>query len=63
MKKKKSTLGRALERMAAARRTSVVIPEDLWLKAKTRAAEEHTDLRRLILDGLVLRLQIPKEGK
>ena len=43
------------------RRTSVVIPEDDWLRAKTRAAEEHTDLRTLLLDGLALRLEIPKE--
>jgi len=43
----------APEQMATSRRTSVVIPEDLWLKAKMRAAEEHTDLRVLIIQGLV----------
>ncbi len=33
-------------------RTSLELPERLWLKAKRRALEERTDLRTLILRGL-----------
>jgi len=44
-------------------RTSVVLPEPLWLKAKQRAAEEHTDLRALIIEGLEHVLsRKPKKG-
>jgi hypothetical protein len=35
-------------------RTSVVLPEELWLRAKTLAAHQHRDLRALIIEGLEL---------
>jgi hypothetical protein len=41
-------------------KTTVVIPEKLWERAKRRALDERTDLRALILEGLELRL---KEAK
>jgi hypothetical protein len=33
-------------------RTTVELPTAIWIKAKQRAAEERTDLRGLILEGL-----------
>jgi hypothetical protein len=46
-------------------RTSVVLPEDLWLKAKALAAEQRSDLRALIIEGLkkVLTERRPKTVK
>jgi predicted DNA-binding ribbon-helix-helix protein len=35
-------------------RTSVVLPEELWLRAKDLAARQHRDLRALIIEGLQL---------
>jgi hypothetical protein len=58
--KKKEKPPTALERMAHARRTSVVIPEDLWLKAKHIAATRHQDLRTLIVEGLNMVLMLAK---
>jgi hypothetical protein len=44
-------------------RTTVEIPEDLWERAKRRALDERGDLRRLIIEGLELRLaRKPKKG-
>jgi hypothetical protein len=44
--------------------TNVGLPESLWLKAKQRAAEERTDLRALIIEGLeyVLSRKAKKRG-
>ncbi|HTO87785.1 MAG TPA: hypothetical protein VMR54_09705 [Thermoanaerobaculia bacterium] len=35
---------------------SVELPEDLWERAKMLALRERTDLRRLVIEGLELRL-------
>jgi hypothetical protein len=45
--------------------TSIELPAALWLKAKQRAAEERTDLRALIVEGLehVLARKPKKGGK
>lgn len=44
-------------------RTSIELPEALWLKAKRRALDERTDLRSLIIDGLEYVLsRKPKTG-
>ena len=37
-------------------RTTVEIPEELWVAARQRALDERGDLRRLIIEGLKLRL-------
>ena len=43
--------------------TNIGLPEALWVKAKQRAAEEHTDLRALIIEGLEHVLsRKPKKG-
>lgn len=46
-------------------RTSLELPEAVWLKAKQRALEERTDLRALIIEGLeyVLARKPRKGGK
>ena len=41
-------------------RTSLELPESLWLRAKQRALEERTDLRTLIMRGLESVLARPK---
>ena len=41
-------------------KTTVEIPEKLWKRAKQKALDERSDLRRLIIEGLELRL---KEAK
>ena len=38
-------------------KTTLLMPEGLWIEAKTRAAEERTDLKTLLLEGLKLRLR------
>jgi hypothetical protein len=40
-------------------KTSLVLPEALWLKAKTRALEERDDFRGVIMKALDLYLQTP----
>jgi hypothetical protein len=37
-------------------KTTLLMPEALWRKAKVRAMEERCDLRDLLLEGLELRL-------
>jgi len=44
-------------------RTTLVMPEDLWQRAKIRALEEHRDLRDLLIEGLELVLRRGKGGK
>jgi hypothetical protein len=45
-------------------KTTVEIPEELWERAKRRALDERVGLRRLIIEGLELRLgQKPKAKK
>jgi hypothetical protein len=43
-------------------RTSLELPERVWIKAKTRAAEERIDFRQLLLEGLEMRLAKKKGG-
>jgi len=38
-------------------RTTVEIPEELWVAARQRALDERSDLRRLIIEGLEWRLK------
>ena len=35
-------------------KTTLLLPEELWLRAKARAAEERRDLRDLLIAGLEL---------
>ena len=45
-------------------KTTIVLPEALWLKAKTRALEERGDFRGIIMKALELYLRTPpKRGK
>ncbi len=46
-------------------RTSLVLPESLWQRAKIRAVHERTDLRALLIQGLemILRQKPKREGK
>ncbi len=46
-------------------RTSLVLPESLWQRAKIRAVQERTDLRALIIRGLetILSQKPKREGK
>jgi hypothetical protein len=38
-------------------KTTLLMPEELWRRAKVRALEEKCDLRDLLLDGLEMRLK------
>lgn len=45
-------------------KTTIVLPEALWFKAKTRALEERGDFRGIIMKALELYLRTPaKRGK
>jgi hypothetical protein len=41
-------------------KTTLLMPETLWKRAKVRAMEEHRDLRDLLIEGLELVLRRPK---
>lgn len=41
-------------------KTTLLMPEDLWRRAKVKAMEERRDLKDLLLEGLELAL---KRGK
>jgi hypothetical protein len=47
-------------------KTTLLMPDDLWRRAKVRAIEEGCDLRDLLLEGLEMRLaaqgRTAKEG-
>ena len=42
-------------------KTTLVLPEDLWQRAKVRAVEERRDLRDLLIEGL--ELVLAKRGR
>ena len=44
-------------------KTTLLMPEELWQRAKIRALEEHRDLRDLLIEGLELVLRRGKGGK
>ena len=45
-------------------KTSLILPETLWLQAKKRALDERADLRDIVMRGLELYLRTPtKRGK
>lgn len=44
-------------------KTTLVLSEALWQRAKIRAMEEHRDLRDLLIEGLELVLKRGKGGK
>lgn len=45
-------------------KTTIVLPEALWLKAKRRALDERTDFRGIIIKALDAYLRTPlKRGK
>ena len=44
-------------------KTTLLMPEELWRRAKIRALEEHRDLRDLLLEGLELVLKRGRGGK
>ncbi len=46
---------------AATVKTTLVMPEELWRRAKVRAMEQRRDLRDLLLEGLELVLKRSKE--
>ena len=37
-------------------KTTVILPEDLWLKVKARAAEERSSLQQVVIDALKVHL-------
>lgn len=45
------------------KKTTLQIPENLWLKARRQALAERTNLRALLLEGLEMRLAKKKGGK
>jgi hypothetical protein len=50
--------------MERTKKATIIFPEALWLRAKHRALEERTNFRRLVIEGLELRLgQKPRGGK
>ena len=44
-------------------KTTLLMPEALWLRAKARAMEERRDLRDLLIEGLELVLKRGKGGR
>ncbi len=45
-------------------KTSLILPEALWLQAKKRALDERADLRDIVIRGLELYLKtLPKREK
>ena len=45
-------------------KTTLVLPEDLWLQVKRRALDERTDLRGVVMKALTQYLRTPaKRGK
>ncbi len=42
-------------------KTSLILPEALWLQAKKRALDERGDLRDIIIRGLELYLRTPSK--
>ena len=46
----------------AAVKTTLLLPEELWKRAKVRAAEERRDLRQLLIEGLELVLAKRRGG-
>lgn len=44
-------------------KTTLLLPEELWQRAKIRALEEHRDLRDLLIEGLEWVLKRAKGGK
>lgn len=45
---------------AATVKTTVVLPAELWKRAKVRALDEHRDLRDVIVDALGAYLATPQ---
>jgi hypothetical protein len=45
------------------KKTTLLIPETLWLRARRRALDERTNLRTLLLEGLEMRLATKKGEK
>ena len=43
-------------------KTTLLMPEPLWRRAKIRALEESRDLRDLLLEGLEIVLKRPRKG-
>ena len=43
-------------------KTTVLLPESLWKRAKVRAMDERTDLRQVIIAALETYLKTKKEG-
>ena len=44
-------------------KTTLLMPEDLWRRAKVRGMDERRDLRDLLLEGLELVLKRGKGGR
>jgi hypothetical protein len=44
-------------------KTTLVMPEELWRRAKVRAMEERRDLRDLLIEGLEVILKRSKVSK
>ena len=43
-------------------KTTVLLPESLWKRAKVRAMDERTDLRQVIIAALETYLKTKREG-
>lgn len=43
-------------------KTTLLLPESLWQRAKRRALEERCDLRDLLIEGLEMRLRESRKG-
>ena len=44
-------------------KTTLLMPEELWRRAKIRALEENRDLRDLLIEGLEVVLKHARGGK
>lgn len=47
----------------AIKKVTILIPEELWLRARRRALEERTNLRALVLQGLAMRIGSQAKAK
>jgi hypothetical protein len=45
------------------KKTTVILPEELWRRARVRAAETDTDLRSVVIEALELLLSRPASKK
>lgn len=63
MKKREKQKPEKRDKPPLLKKTTLLIPEALWLQARVKALDERTNLRELLLEGLVMRLGEGKQAK